>query len=204
MSNSATRILKRIFKYFIEGLVLIAPITITIYVIYEIFKIVDGILPFEIPGLGLIVILIIITLIGLLGTTIIAKPILAYYNRLLEKIPIIKILYSSVKDLMSAFVGQKKKFTEPVLVRMSKDSQIEKLGFVTQKDLTIIGIDKGKVAVFFPHSYNFSGNLFIVPAENVTSIQVSPTEIMKFIVSGGVTELNKAEVEDSEQKDNVL
>jgi uncharacterized membrane protein len=161
-------------------------------VLIKIFEIVDGILPFKIPGIGLLVILIIITFVGILASTIIGKPLMSYYNKILDKIPLIKILYSSIKDLMSAFVGQKKKFTEPVLVRMSKDSEIEKLGFLTQKDLSILGLAKGKVAVYFPHSYNFSGNLFIVPVENVKHLNISPTEIMKFIVSGGVTELNES------------
>jgi uncharacterized membrane protein len=201
MASNSKRILKRIFKYFIEGLVLIAPITITVYAIVKVFEIVDGILPFKIPGLGMLVILLIITLMGVLGSTIIAKPLFAYYNKLLDKIPLIKILYSSIKDLMSAFVGQKKKFTEPVLVRMSKDSEIEKLGFLTQKDLTILGVDKGKVAVYFPHSYNFSGNLFIVPIENVKPVNASPTEIMKFIVSGGVTELGETKKENEIKTD---
>jgi len=173
------KVWKRIFKYFLEGLILIAPISITIYALYKIFEILDGILHFKIPGLGLLVILVVITLIGIIGSTIIAKPILAYYNRLLEKIPIIKIVYTSIKDLMSAFVGQKKKFTEAVLVKISSDSTLEKLGFITQKDLTSLGIEKGKVAVYFPHSYNFSGNLVIVSIENIKPISGSPTDIMK-------------------------
>ena len=183
------KVWKRILKYFLEGLILISPISITIYALFKIFELIDGIIPFKIPGLGLLVILVVVTLTGLIGTTIIAKPILAYYNRLFEKIPIIKIVYSSIKDLMSAFVGQKKKFTEAVLVKISNDSNLEKLGFVTQKDLTSLGIEKGKVAVYFPHSYNFSGNLVIVSIENIKPISGSPTDIMKFIISGGVTEL---------------
>ena len=176
------KVWKRIFKYFLEGLILIAPISITIYALYKIFEILDGILHFKIPGLGLLVILVVITLIGIIGSTIIAKPILAYYNRLLEKIPIIKIVYTSIKDLMSAFVGQKKKFTEAVLVKISSDSTLEKLGFITQKDLTSLGIEKGKVAVYFPHSYNFSGNLVIVSIENIKPISGSPTDIMNCLV----------------------
>jgi uncharacterized membrane protein len=88
---------------------------------------------------------------------------------------------------MSAFVGKDKKFTEPVLVKVNKDSELEKLGFITQHDLSRLGIEKGKVAVYLPHSYNFSGNLFIVPARNITPIDASPTEVMKFIVTAGVT-----------------
>jgi len=197
MATRKTNVLKSIFRYFIEGLVLIAPISITVYALFWVFELIDGLIPLKIPGLGLLSILVFITLVGLIGTTIIAKPILAYYNRVFERIPIIKILYTSIKDLMSAFVGQKKKFTEPVLVKISKDSDTEKLGFITEKDLTVLGIDKGKVAVYFPISYNFSGDLFIVPIENVTPIHASPTEIMKFIVSGGVTKLNEPKTEEN-------
>jgi uncharacterized membrane protein len=109
----------------------------------------------------------------------------------MEKVPFIKVIYSSTKDFMSAFVGQKKKFTETVMVKMNNDAEIYKLGFITQKDLSNIGIKEGMIAVYLPHSYNFSGNLFIVPAANVTPINAPPSEMMKFIVSGGITEINK-------------
>jgi len=88
---------------------------------------------------------------------------------------------------MNAFVGKDKKFTEPVLVKVNKDSELEKLGFITQHDLTTLGIEAGKVAVYLPHSYNFSGNLFIVPASNVKPLNANSAEIMKFIVTAGVT-----------------
>ncbi len=90
---------------------------------------------------------------------------------------------------MSAFVGKDKKFTEPVLVKVNKDSDLEKLGFITQHDLTELGIEAGKVAVYLPHSYNFSGNLFIVPSANVKPLNVNSAEVMKFIVSAGVTSI---------------
>jgi uncharacterized membrane protein len=90
---------------------------------------------------------------------------------------------------MSAFVGKDKKFTEPVLVQVNKDAELYKLGFITQHDLTKLGIEKGKVAVYLPHSYNFSGNLFVVASENVRPLDASPTEVMKFIVTAGVTSI---------------
>jgi uncharacterized membrane protein len=88
---------------------------------------------------------------------------------------------------MSAFVGKEKKFTEPVLVKMSKDSDLEKIGFVTQHDLSALGIETGKVAVYMPFSYALSGSLFIVPVENIKPLNTNSTEIMKFVVSAGVT-----------------
>ena len=193
-----TKLLRsRLVKYFFQGLLYISPLSLTIYVIYIIFKWGDSILNtyivkylgFDIPGLGLIIVLLFITLVGYIGTTILFNPIITSLDKLVSQAPLVKIIYSSIKDFMSAFVGKDKKFTEPVLVKIYNGTNLEKLGFITQKDLTSMGIDKGMVAVYLPHSYNFSGNLFIVPAENVRPIKASPAEVMKFIVSAGVTSI---------------
>lgn len=183
------KISKKLLKFFLQGLLYITPISITIFAIYKVFTFFDELLPFRFPGIGIIVIVVSITLIGFIGTTIIAQPIVSYIGRLLEKLPLIKVIYTSIKDLLSAFVGQEKKFTEPVLIRMSQDSEIYKLGFITCKDLKSLGLDDSKVAVYCPQSYNFAGNLLIVPKKNITPIGGSSAEVMKFIISGGVTEL---------------
>lgn len=186
--------LKSLLRWFLQGLLYIAPLFITMYAIYLSFVFVDGLLNqyirdyfnFNIPGLGLIAIVVLITLVGFLGRTIIFRPLMGYLDRAATKVPFVKIIYTSIKDLMSAFVGQKRKFTEPVLVRVNKGSDLEKLGFLTQRDLSSLGINKDRVAVYLPHSYNFSGNLFIVAAENVRPIDAPAAEVMKFIVSAGV------------------
>lgn len=180
---------RRILHYFLQGLLLIAPITITLFVIYKLFEFFDNLLPFEIPGLGILIIFSSITAIGFLGKIIIQTPLSIYFDKLLERVPIVKILYSSITDLLSAFVGQKKKFTEPVMVIMNKESDVRKLGFITERDLSAIGVGNEFVAVYLPHSYNFSGNMFIVPAENVIPVLAPSAEFMKFIVSGGVTQV---------------
>ena len=149
----------------------------------------DTLLQRHIPGLGIIVLLISITLIGLLGSSILFRPFIAYFDHVFAKAPLIKIIYTSVKDLVSAFVGQKKRFTEPVMVKIGKGYDLEKIGFITNRDLSFLGIEGQKVAVYLPHSYAWSGNLFIVPAENVRPIDASSTEVMKFIISAGVTNL---------------
>ena len=190
---------KKFFSYFLQGLLYITPLGATVFVIYITFNFIDGtansilesLFKVKIPGLGIVLMLSIIAAIGYFGKTILAQPLILLIDTILERVPFLKIIYSSTKDFMSAFVGQKKKFTEAVMVRMNKDTDIYKLGFITQKDLTQIGITEGYVAVYLPHSYNFSGNLFIVPVGNVTAINAPSTEIMKFIVSGGVTEINK-------------
>jgi uncharacterized membrane protein len=116
---------------------------------------------------------------------------LNYFDSLLVKAPLIKIIYSSVKDLVSAFVGQKKRFNEPVLVKVGSTG-MEKLGFVTNRDLRFLGISEKKVAVYLPHSYAWSGNLFIVPADHVSPVDASTTDVMKFIISAGVINLENA------------
>ncbi len=186
-NNLHKKTLKKIANFFFQGLLLIAPISITIFVIFKLFEFIDGLLPLRIPGLGLLIILGSITLIGMLGSYIIRTPLAMLFNRIMDQVPLIKMLYTAISDLLSAFVGQKKKFTEPVMVILSHESNIRKLGFITERDLKNIGIGDEFVAVYLPHSYNFSGNMFIVPAVNVIPVAANSADFMKFIVSGGVT-----------------
>lgn len=106
----------------------------------------------------------------------------------MESVPVVKVIYSALKDFFSAFVGSEKKFNKPVLVKVNTISELEKIGFVTTEDLSDIGI-LDKVSVYFPHSYNFSGEMFIVPKEHIKPLNISPSEAMKFVVSGGVTKV---------------
>ncbi len=192
-----SKLVRGFINYFFKGLLFLAPVAITLWAIIQLFNLIDGLLQgvidkyigMHIPGLGLIILLSLITFIGFIGSTIIFKPIITYFDKLLARAPLIKIIYTAVKDLVSAFVGQKKRFTEPVLVQLDKDSNIEKIGFITNKDLSIVGISNEKVAVYLPHSYAWSGNLIIVATKYVKPIEASSTEIMKFIISAGVTHI---------------
>jgi len=194
MNSKGRLTARRIFNYFLGGLLITLPIAGTVFIIFKTFAFLDGIFPTEgllgksIPGLSIVIILGGITLIGYVSSWVLTKPLLDFIDSQLERVPGIKIIYSSIKDLMGAFVGDKKKFTEPVAVEMN--SGIFKLGFVTQKNLEGIQMD-GFVAVYFPHSYNFSGNLFLVPKDRVKAIDANSSELMKFIVSGGVTDIHK-------------
>lgn len=181
--------MKKFLRYFFQGLFYTVPIALTIYLTIEAVIFVDNLIPFDVPGLGIVVIVGLVSLIGYLGSTFLAKQVFKIFDGLVEKVPFIKIIYTSIRDLLSAFVGQEKRFNKPVLVRISGSSEIQKLGFVTQSSLLELGIEEGKVAVYLPHSYNFSGNLFIVPMEYVTPIEASSSDVMKFIVSGGIADL---------------
>jgi len=181
--------MKKFINYFLQGLLYIVPITVTLYVVYWTFQKIDGILPFEFPGLGLIIIITLITFIGFVGSAIIASPINAFFQRLLKRAPLLQTIYSSVKDLMSTFVGKKKGFSQPVLIKLYENSTIERIGFITNEDLSTLQIKEGKVLVYLPHSYAFSGQLFVVDRNYITPVDSSSSEIMKLIISGGVTEI---------------
>jgi len=181
-------------RYFLQGLLLTAPAGITIFIVYFIFEKIDepirslmyDFIHIRIPGIGLIIVFVIITLLGIVGHSFIFSPVRKAIENLLKKAPIIKLIYTSLNDFLSAFVGEKKKFTRPVLVKVNLISNLEKMGFLTASDLSDLNI-KDRVAVYFPHSYNFSGEMFIVPTEHITPLDIPPAEAMKFIVTGGVT-----------------
>ncbi|MDG1719529.1 MAG: DUF502 domain-containing protein [Flavobacteriales bacterium] len=140
--------------------------------------------------LGVIIIFILVLIIGFLGSLIISTPINSFFKKLLKQAPLIQTIYTSIKDLMNTFVGNKKGFSEPVLVKLYENSTIERIGFVTNEDISSVNIKKGKVLVYLPHSYAISGQLFVVEKKDVTPIDKSSGEIMKLIISGGVTEVH--------------
>lgn len=190
--------MKKIINYFLQGLLYIVPITVTLYVVVLVLEKIDSIIPalldklgvdLQIPGLGLIIIIVLITIIGFLGSMIITSPINSFFQNLLKKAPLLATIYSSVKDLMSTFVGKKKGFNKPVLIKIYDNSTIERIGFITNEELNKLGLKEGKVLVYLPHSYAVSGQLFIVDRSYITPIDASSSEIMKLIVSGGVTKL---------------
>ncbi len=184
-------ILRKLVSYFFQGLLFITPVAVTAYIIVQLFLFIDGIIPFDIPGIGALVLLAGVTILGLLGNTIFAQPVYDYFQKLLNRAPLIKTVYNAVSDLMGAFVGKKKTFNQPVMVKLSEEYDIEKPGFLTRNDLSSLGIDEEKVAVYLPHSYAWSGNVFIVPAKNVRALDVNAAEFMKFIVSAGVSQVDE-------------
>jgi uncharacterized membrane protein len=191
MKRSLQRFLRAIISYFFQGMLFAVPLAATFYVLFSLFVFIDNILPFEYPGLGAGILLVSLTVLGFLANSIISNPIVRYFERLLNKAPIVKTIYTAFKDLMGAFVGKKRSFNKPVLVKLHKENQLEKPGFITNNDLEKIGLPGNMVAVYLPHSYAFSGNLFLVPSENVTPVNVKAADYMKFIVSGGVAQIEE-------------
>lgn len=192
--------MKKLAKFFFQGLLYVVPVGVTLYVIVFAFIWIDGLLrdlevfqhepyaQFNFPGLGLLVIILCITLIGFFGQKLITAPIENRFERGLKKAPLVKVIYTSVKDLLSAFVGKERKFEQPVLVTLDQEGILQRFGFITASDLEEIGI-QNKIAVYLPSSYGILGELYVVPAQNVKPIDAHPADVMKFIVSGGVAKI---------------
>ena len=186
IKNGVKYKLKKLINFFFKGLLVCLPILLTYYVVSSVVLSVDKFIPINIPGIGFTVVIIGVTLIGWVGSSIISKPLFNLIDDFLSSLPFIKIIYTSVKDLMEAFVGEKKKFSKPVIVEFT--AGVYKPGFITQDDLLDIDLP-GLIGVYFPHSYAFSGNLFFIDKAKIKLYEGNPTDFMKFIVSGGVTEI---------------
>lgn len=184
---------RRLIGYLLKGLLVVAPGVLTIYIILGLFAFIDNSINdlietfFDVRfrGLGIVIGTFLIGIIGMLSGNIFNQFII-YIEDAIAHIPLVKIVYSSIKDFFSAFVSEERKFNKPALIKMGGSENLQRLGFITETDLSHLGLE-GMVSVYIPHSYNFSGNLFIVKAEDVTPIKANTTEVMKFIVSGGVT-----------------
>lgn len=191
MEKHMNNIWGRILKYFGQGLLFVVPVFVTIAVLVYLFQKADTLFGLDIPGLGILILLVGITLVGYIGTVLVTNPVVKWFANLMNRTPVVKIIYSSVKDLLSAFVGSKKKFTHPVLIKLSADNDMQQLGFMTQDDLSDLGISKDMVSVYVPFSFSIMGNVFVVPRANITPLKSSPTETMKFVVSGGITNIQE-------------
>lgn len=178
--------MKRFTQYFSSGLLFLVPVVVTLYVVYIVFVKIDGLFRFRVPGLGILVTVAIITLIGFAASNIFTKWITRLVDYLFRRLPLIKLIYSSIKDLIGAFVGEKKGFNKPVTVRISADSTVSVMGFVTCESMSAFGLEDF-VAVYLPQSYNFAGNMIVVPKEHVTPITSDSADVMTFIISGGIS-----------------
>jgi uncharacterized membrane protein len=186
-------------SYFLQGLFLFSPIALTAFCIYWVFNQVDSWLNISIPGVGsipgsgVLLLLVIILLVGFLGSTLVFEAFWKIIDSFLYKFPLTKFIYPALKDIFSAIMGKEKRLNKPVLFRISKDSDLERIGFITESDLSKLGIGPEKVAVYAPHSYNFSGNVYIVPVENIKPLDTDASEAMKFVVAGGMVKINDAD-----------
>jgi uncharacterized membrane protein len=176
---------KRLVRYFVRGCLVSVPLAITGWVIFVTLRFVDQLLPFGIPGIGILVTLSLVTLIGVFTSNVIGKSVFQFTDRLLSGMPLVKLIYTSIKDLIRAFVGDHKSFDRPAAVALTPGGA-RMLGFVTRDALHMLGMPDF-VAVYFPQSYNFAGQLTVVPRNQVELLDAPSAEVMTFIVSGGIS-----------------
>lgn len=179
--------MKQLFNYFLNGLLLVLPVAATYLVLSYGIVAIDGIIPIPIPGVGLLVVLTIITSLGYLGRNVIAKPILNFIIGIIEKAPVINIIYKSTREFAEAFLGTNRKLDKPVLFDVY-DNETYRVGFITQESMSHMGLPD-YVGVYVPHSYNFSGNFFMVKRTRTQALKISSSEAMRFAVTGGVVNL---------------
>ena len=198
---------RKLFQYFLQGLIILAPIGITIWAVTALFNFVDNILPGiigqifpylfgtdaqgnprNIPGLGFVLVVVIVIIVGYISTSFIVGRLVLLLDKVLERVPGIKLIYSTVKDFFEAFAGNKRKFNKPALVNIGA-ADVWRIGFITQQDVTDFGLHE-HVAVYVPKSYAFTGDLYFVKRERVRVLpEVSSGDAMKFAISGGVSDL---------------
>ena len=188
------RIASVLLRSFLQGLLLLSPIAITAYVLYSVFNGVDNLVPFVPRGLGFVIIIVVVTVIGYLGTRFfIGKWLFDSFAYLMEHTPGVKYIYSSVRDVIKSFVGDKKRFNKPVWVCVSVNPEMWRIGFMTQRDMGYLGMEN-KVAVYLPHSYAISGWVIITDSINIKPVKtMTAGEAMKFAVSGGITIVEEKE-----------
>ncbi|MEC4673261.1 MAG: DUF502 domain-containing protein [Nitrospirota bacterium] len=186
-----------LIRNFFEGLFVLVPVVVTLYVVFFVFTTIDGMLNIPIPGVGFVLTLLLLVLAGRLASNVFFKGALGSMEKVLTRTPFIKLVYTSIKDLIEAFMGEKKRFDQPVLVTLMPGSQTKAIGFVTRKNLEMFNL-VDHVAVYFPQSYNFAGNLLVFPRDQVHSLNAESSEVMAFVVSGGVsgTVSNDSESDD--------
>jgi len=192
------RVGRAFVNYMIKGLLIVLPIALSVLIVVWGVTTVDSWLNVNnilgvdprtgasrnIPGLGLVLVLAIILSAGIFVTYFVTEPMYNWFQRIMNRLPIVKFIYSSIKDLTEAFVGDEKKFNMPVIVEVEGD--MKRIGFLTQSDLSSIGLP-GESIIYFPFSYSFAGQVYVVKNEKIKALDMTAADAMKLVVSGGVT-----------------
>lgn len=208
---------RKLIQIFFQGLIILAPIIITAWAVFSLFNFIDGILPNllkilfpetpgienvyqrRFPGLGFLLVILIVLVVGYISSTFIVSKLLEMFNNILERTPGVKIIYTTVKDFLEAFAGNKRKFNRAVLVSIEA-MDVYRIGFITHEELSEFGL-REHIAVYVPHSYAFSGVLYLVKRERVKILSdIQASDAMKFVVSGGVTEIDDEEHTDGDEE----
>lgn len=204
---------KKILRYFVQGLIIITPIALTVWAIVATFTFVDNLLPNlihkvfpslihtdeqgnlkKIPGLGFVVIILLVILVGWVSSNLLMGSFISFFDQWMERTPVIKFIYTSTKDFFEAFAGEKRKFNKAVLASVFADD-VWIVGFLTDEELLKFNLGADKVAVYVPQSYHWAGQLFLLPRHKVRTIdRINAAEAMKYAVTGGVVDVDEEKI----------
>jgi uncharacterized membrane protein len=173
-----------LIKNFLRGLVIVVPIALTVYLLYEVFVWIDRLLNLRTPGAGFAITIVAIIAIGAVASNFFVRKFLRLTEVIFTRAPLVRLIYASIKDLLEAFVGDKKRFDQPVAVMITEG--VRTLGFVTQDDLGFLALP-GQIAVYLPFSYSMAGTLVVVSRDRVEALAVDSASVMALVVSGGVS-----------------
>jgi uncharacterized membrane protein len=178
--------MRRLANYFFRGLLITAPAALTVYLCWVAIRWIDGLVGSSVPGLGIAAAIAIVTLVGALASNLVTRTVVTTVDQALAKLPFVRLVYTSIKDLLGAFVGEQRRFNRPVRARIGEgDAAVYLLGFVTAESLAHLGLED-HVAVYVPTSYSFAGHLLVIPSERVAPLPADAADTLAFIVSGGV------------------
>ena len=178
-------------RYFLRGLLVFVPAVLTIAIVVFVFRAVDAWMGLPIPGAGFVATIALIVVVGALASNFVTKRLFELVEGVFRKLPFVKLLYSAIRDVTDAFVGERKGFERPVLVTVDEASGLRVVGFLTRDSLEDAGLPD-HVAVYLPQSYNFAGQLLVVPRRLVAPLGARGADAMAFIVSGGAAELRRS------------
>jgi len=182
--------MKKLMNYFIKGLLIFIPIALTVFLLVWAFgsldKLLRDLLRIQLPGLGLLLTVVLIFVIGFLASNFLGRKFFELVENIFKKVPLVKLLFSAVKDMIEALAGEKRSFDKPVVAAVVPGAAAKVVGFVTQDSLENLGLSD-YLAVYLPQSYNFAGNVLLFPKEAVKPLDIGSSEAMAFIVSGGVS-----------------
>lgn len=194
---------KRLASNFLQGLLFITPIAVTIFAVVWFVNLVDDLfnpwleemIPFHIPGLGILISFIFLALIGYVVSNLISISALGWFERMMNRAPLIKVIYFSVKDILDVFFKKESQLGKPVKVLVQKDPKQYRLGFVSGDGIEQLGLDRSLIAVYLPFSYGIMGMLLYVEKDSVEYLDMKAADVMKLIVSGGMTKVDQPESE---------
>ncbi|WP_319781794.1 DUF502 domain-containing protein [Oceanisphaera sp. IT1-181] len=197
--------MQRLVRYFFQGLLILLPFVLTVYLVYLIFTVLNetlfsaigSLLRILVPSLaagwiadlaGGLLTLSVIIITGMFASFYLGQFFLSLFDKALNRVPLVRLLYNSLTDLFNALIGDNKRLNQPVAVSLM-NGEVQLLGFITRDDMSEFGLP-GKVAVYLPQSYNFAGNLILVDKDKIQLLDVAASKVTTFIVSGGITGKN--------------